>query len=240
MKIFLKSFFTIFLLYQLSVNAQDSQSRLSFSVSTGYGSFNMHHLKELNDEIESQLPFDVKSVDNFDPGFYFGASLQTIFCSRLLAGIIYQYYTTGSRIGQKDYSGYYTFDQIANGHFVGLEPGMILLNKKVITIAASVQGGALFSGIKMNEQLVVGEVENTDSQNLRAFSIAITPAVKASFPIIPPLRCSLSVGRMFDTGGEVHLPENRDAVLIINNSTVKTGWSGWRVAIELNINFINH
>jgi len=200
----------------------------------------MHHLKELNDEVESQLPFDVKSVDNFDPGFYFGGSLQTTFSSKVLLGIVYQYYTTGSRIGQKDYSGYYTFDQIANGHFVGLEPGVIVLNKKAISIAASVQGGALFSGIKLNEHLVVGETESTDSQNLRAFSIAITPTVKASIPIIAPLRCSLSLGRMIDTGGELHLPENKDAVLIINNSNVKTGWSGWRIAVELNINLLNH
>ncbi len=107
MKIYLKFFFTLFLLSQLSVNAQVSPGRLSFSVSTGYACFNMHHLKELNDEIESQLPFSVKSVDNFDPGFYFGGSIQTIFFSKVLVGIIYQYYTTGSRIGQKDYSGYY-------------------------------------------------------------------------------------------------------------------------------------
>ncbi|MFZ0283132.1 MAG: hypothetical protein WAL29_15890 [Bacteroidales bacterium] len=200
----------------------------------------MHHLKELNDEIESQLPFSVKSVDNFDPGFYFGGSIQTIFYSKVLVGIIYQYYTTGSRIGQKDYSGYYAFDQITNGHFVGLEPGMIVFNKKVICIAAFVQGGALFSGIKMNEDLIVGEINNTDSRNLRAFSIAITPTVKASIPIIHPLRCSLSLGRMIDTGGEVHLPKNKDAVLMINNSKVKTGWSGWRMAIELNINLMNH
>jgi hypothetical protein len=235
MKTYLKFIFTLILLSQLSGNAQVSPARLSFSVSASYGSFNMEHLKDINEELVRQLPFNVKSVDNFNPRFYFDGSLQTTLFSKMVLGINYQYYTTGSRIGQKDYSGHYTFDLIANGHYAGLEPGVILSNKKVICIIASVKCGALFTGIEMNEDFEVGEIKSTDFQDLKAFSIGITPTIKATIPIIRPLRCSLSLGRMIDTGGKLHLPDDKDAVLMINNSKVKTGWSGWRIAIELNI-----
>jgi len=37
-----------------------------------------------------------------------------------LPGIDYRYNSTGSRIGQRDYSGFYTFDQIVSAHFPGI------------------------------------------------------------------------------------------------------------------------
>lgn len=226
----------IALLSSLYASAQNGSGRLNFSAYAGYATYEMNKLKEINNLTEKLLPFEVKNVNNFDPGFYFGGSLQTLILSNIYLGLIYQYYTTGSRIGQKDYSGFYAFDQRMNGHLVGVEPEIILTNKKEFSISSSVQVGALFSEIKMNEYLLVGEIKNQDYKTFSAFSIVIYPSVKISVPIYRRIRCLLSFGRMFDTSGKVHLSNDKNALLLIDDTKVKTGWSGWRITTGLTMN----
>jgi hypothetical protein len=43
---------------------------------------------------------------------------------------------------------------------------------------------------------------------------------------------------MFDTGGYLHLSDNKDAVLQVNDEKVKTGWSGWRIVVGVDLNII--
>jgi hypothetical protein len=239
MKPFLNLYFTIILLSSLSINAQTKLNRLNFSVYTGSASYTMDNLKSINSYNASILPFNLKTINNFNPGFYFGGSLQTRIFPDIFLVIFYQYHTTGSRIGQKDYSGYYTFDQIVNGNLVGIEPGINIVSKEAFNISSSIQVGALFSTIEMNEDRVVLGVENQASQDLSAFSIVISPSVKLSVPVFKSVDCFFSLGAMYDTGGTIHLPDKKDAVLVIDGAQVKTEWSGWKIAIGLKINIMN-
>jgi hypothetical protein len=240
MKIYLKSIFALFLLTQVNVSAQSITDRIDFSINAGYGSFNMQQLKDINDYQKELLPFDVMRINNFDPGFYFGGSLKTRVLPEVTVGVFYQYLTTGSRLGRKDYSGYYVFDQIADGHFTGLEPEITVLNNKPVCLAIAVQAGVLFSGLKMKNNLKLGDSENTDLQKLRASSVALAPVLKISSPVYHSLRIFLSAGGMIDTGGKLHLPGKKDAVLLLNDEKVKTNWSGWRINIGLNLNLVNN
>lgn len=220
----------------LNASSQVSKGRLDFSSLAGYATYDMANMKEMNRLTQKSLPFDVINVNNFDPGYYFGGSLRTWLLSNATIGLFYQHYSTGSRIGQKDYSGIYTFDQILDCDLVGLEPEFIFLNKKRFGISSAVQAGALFSKINMKEYLKVGETITHDNQNLSAFSIVVCPSLKLSVPVINPIGLFISVGSMIDTGGKVHRFGNKDAVLTAGGDKVKTGWSGWRLSSGMKIN----
>ena len=86
-----------------------AHSQVSFRVYGGLATFKMDDLKDLNALVEESVPFDISNVDNFDPGFYFGASAHTALFSNLIVGLSYQYSTTGSRIGHKGLFGILQF-----------------------------------------------------------------------------------------------------------------------------------
>jgi hypothetical protein len=48
---------------------------------------------------------------------------------------------------------------------------------------------------------------------------------------------TISLGYMYDTGGKVHLKNDKDAVIRINDSKVETGWTGLRITAGLRFDF---
>jgi hypothetical protein len=220
-------------LFPVIVSGQMAYGKLDVSGYAGYATYKMEMLKELNQSIEESLPFDVKSVNNFDPGFYFGASVQSRLSRRFSFGLVFQYHTTGSRFGQKDYSGSYTFDQIANCYLAAVRAEISILDKESYTLSASVTSGALFTGLDIYESFILFETEHNTSASFSAVSAAIYPEVNFSVPVTHRFIWFLSIGRMFDTGGKFHLSDNKDAVLKVNEKAVNTGWSGWSISTGL-------
>jgi hypothetical protein len=211
-------------------------SQVSLQVYGGLATFKMDGLKDLNALAEESVPFDISNVDNFDPGFYFGASAQTALFSNLMVGLSYQYNTTGSRIGIKDYSGYYNFDQIVNGHLLGIEPGVIMTETPKYRLIFTIMSGALFTTIKTEEVLSVSGQTEEDQEYMSAFSIPVYPSINLSVPVKDFISGYFSAGYMVDTGGKVHLKGNRDTVLNIDGYPVKTGWTGLRISAGLQVN----
>ncbi len=235
----MKNLFKIFLgllFLPVQLYPQEFPGKLDLNIYSGYATYNMEWFKILNQENSQALPFDAKTINNFDPGYFFGGSLKTRIFPKTIIGFFFQSYSTGSRQGLKDYSGIYTFDQIINGYVTGIEPEQILIKNKLLYVSASAQIGAMFSGVVIKENLTIGTEEQSDSYDLSAFSVTICPSVKLTFPVMSWIGCSLTAGRMFDTGGEVHLSGNKEGVLTVKNANVETGWSGWRISLGLNIN----
>ena len=232
------SVFAVLLSY--SVNAQDSPPKVYFTAFSGIATYKMDPLKKLNELTEENLPFPVRKINNFDPGFYLGGILQIPLFYNIELCLRYQYNTTGSRIGQKDYSGYYTFDQIVNGHLLGIEPEIIIDEKEHHRVSFSIMSGALFTTVKTEETLEVSGDKEQDSEYLSAFSVPVYPSLKLSVPVIIDwITGSFSLGYLFDTGGKVHLKDNRDAILMVDDKYIRTEWSGWRIALGLKFTLIN-
>lgn len=213
-------------------------SQVSFSAEAGFATYKMDQLKGLNDLQKQSLPFDVQTVDNFNPGIDIGTSAQVKVFSDVLLGICYQYNTTGSRIGLRDYSGYYTFDQIVNGHFLGIGPEWIIDELKEYRISFSIMTGVLLTRIKMKETLSLSGEREQSSEYFSAFSIPVYPALKVSVPFKDWLDGFLTLGYLIDTGGEVHLRSNSSAVLMNGDESVKTEWSGFRITAGLRFNLV--
>lgn len=220
----------IMFLYLLSVTSmmysQEVPPFFSFSFASGYGSYAMPDLKRINTVTSQNLPFRADDVNSFDPGPFFSVSVRyqnDVLC----AALGYQNYSTGSRIGLKDYSGIYTFDQIAGGHFAYFQPGLIFGNRYV-SVMPSVPVGLMFSSLRLEENLKVGDFESHDDLNVVAKSLIIEPSLNVNLSVLPFLSLTCGVGWMFDSGGKYHVKKHKEALLDIDGQ-VKSGWQGWRL-----------
>lgn len=229
----------ISLLLVTSVNAQPATDRLNMTVYYGFSTYDMGNLKKINKLTADLLPFQINQIDDFDPGFYFGTSVQTRIFSRFFLGVNYQYYSTGSRIGQKDYSGYYSFDQIITGHLFSLEPGFTILKRGYLEFSSSLQIGMIFSDMEIIEKLVVQDFNDSFSQDFCATSFVLLPSVKITVPILHFGSIFVSTGGLFDLmGGRMHQPGSRGDVLYIGNSQATTGWGGFRASAGISVRLI--
>jgi len=208
-----------------------SPAQVSLGIAGGLATYQMNDLKTINTQQAKSLPFETVEVDNFDHGWYLHASLTTKISEEFLLGLVYRYHSTGSRIGQRDYSGFYTFDQIVSAHFLGIEPEVMLVKHKFLEISLSLVTGLNFSSWELKQVLSLKGREEKESESLVALSVPFNPSFNLYVPILTRLSAKISVGYLMDTGGKLHLKGNRDAVLILENEPVKTGWSGFRIAV---------
>jgi hypothetical protein len=209
----------------------------SFGVFGGLGTYKMDNLKEINNLQAMSLPIKPVTVDNFNPGLYLGASFNNKLSKYLLFGLNYQFNSTGSRIGQKDYSGYYAYDQIVNGYFFGIEPEVIIKKTNSIMISVSIVTGTSFTSLEIKEVISISGQEEKNSESFTAVSFPLYPAVKLSKPFSNNISGTVSLGYLYDTGGVFHLEGQKNAIIRINDIPVKTGWTGFRITAGLRFYF---
>ena len=232
MKRLINKFWLILLLIPVDIFPQ-----VSYSLYVGVGTYGMADLKEINRQQALNLPIETIKVDNFNPGFFPGISANTELSEYLSLGFYYQYYTTGSRIGQRDYSGYYAFDQIVNGHFISLAPEFLIEESDFISVSFVLQAGFIFSSMKIKETLSLSGQTQSDSETFAAGSFSVLPEVKACIPVYKMISGIASIGYFYDSGGKIHLKGNHKAVVHLNDSPVKSGWSGFRVSLGIRFDF---
>ena len=215
--------------------AQETGGVLTYSFELGYSTFDMSDLKKLNELTVKVLPFDTKRVNNFDPHLNFNGTLNINISGSIKMGLIFNYLTTGSRLGQKDYSGYYVLDQILNGYMIGAGPEIILGGIKKSEVSLSLFPAVLYTNARISENILVGSYNNKDSYSLSSSSFVIYPCLKFLFPLKEYLAVHFAAGALFDTGGKFHLKDDRKALININNNPARTGWSGLRVGVGIDI-----
>jgi hypothetical protein len=224
MKAILASLAFTLLLLPLNGNAQ-----ISLEITGGVATYRMIDLKSINTLQSGSLPFETVVVNNFDPGGFINAGINLQLKDDFMLGFIYCYNSTGSRIGQKDYSGYYTFDQVISGHFLCLVPESILSWRKRLGVTLSLAAGLNLTNWKMSQILTVQGLKNEENQSLVASSMNFTPAINLYVPVFKSISVKLSAGYLIDTKGKLHVKGYSDAVLTYKNEAIKTGWSGFRM-----------
>lgn len=224
-----KLFFLIIILgLTFCVAAQESRPKLKLGVFGGFATYSFEKLEDMNDEVMNQLPFDVALIDNFPSRFYFGGNVLIRVASWYSVGPAYEFHSTGSRVGAKDYSGSYHFDQILSTHQLGIENEIRISGETKTAVFLNLSGGVNFSTWKMEEILTVGEEKQEDKYEYDAIKPFVYPEVKISYPVYKDFSAFAKAGYLFDLGGKYHLSGNKDF-----QSTVKIPWSGFRVSLGL-------
>ena len=216
-----------------AVYSQDEKSFLKLGFTGGYGGYTFEKLEDINDAVISQLPFDAAVIDNFPSRFYFGGAALVRIAKWYWSGPSYQYHSTGSRVGAKDYSGSYHFDQILSAHQLGIENEIRISKSLKTRVFLDISGGVNFSTWKMEEVLAISDESEEDQSDYVAVKPFVFPALKISYPVYKNFSVVAQAGYLFDLGGKYHISGNKDY-----KSALKIPWSGFRasVGIEYEIN----
>jgi len=215
------------------LSAQEiSEKDFRIGITGGFGQYIQTDLKKLNKDIQAQLSFKTDQVADFPVNFFWGAYLLIRLAPDLYLGPSYQFHTTGSRLGLKDYSGSYTFDQILSCHSVGVQ-----IEKSVISSGKfifSVNGicGVNISAWEIIEDLIVGTQEKKSSTRFLAHRPFIYPAVKLEYPLIRFLSVSLSGGYSIDLFGAY----KSDTPNVVKSDMVAK-WTGLRASLSIDYTF---
>ena len=221
-------FLIIILVLVFTTTAQESRPKLKLAAFGGFATYSFEKPEDINDEVINQLPFDVAVIDNFPSRFYFGGNVLIRLADWYSVGPAYEFHSTGSRVGAKDYSGSYHFDQILSTHQLGIENEVRISGKTKTAVFLNLSGGVNFSGWKMEEILTVGEDKQEDKSEYSAIKPFVYPSVKLTYPVYKEFLVFAKAGYLFDLGGKYHLSGNKDF-----QSTVKIPWSGFRVSLGL-------
>ena len=221
----------ILLIYQDLLQAQEiSKSNFSIGITAGIGKYFQSDLKEINSDVANQLSFETTLIDNFPSTFFLGVHLAYKKSPRFYFGPDYQFHTTGSRLGYKDYSGSYSYDQILSCNSIALKIENFLFKTGVTLFGLSMTSGVNLSNWKIIEKVTVGKQIESSLTKLFAVRPFIYPSIKLKYSIIEFLSISMAAGYSIDLGGKYRIKYPDKSTFDL---TAK--WTGPRV--ELNIDY---
>jgi hypothetical protein len=208
--------------------AQDNLPKLKIGGFAGFATYSFESLENLNKEVKGQLPFQTAVIDNFPVRISFGGHVLVRITSWYAVGPAYEFHSTGSRIGERDYSGSYHFDQIVSAHQLGLENEIRIIRGLKPALYLDISGGVNFSSWKMEEVLKISDESIEDRNEYDAIKPYVFPALKINYPVYRNLSVFARAGYLFDVGGKYHLSGNKDY-----QSALKIPWTGFRAAVGL-------
>jgi len=221
----------ILLICQDLLRAQElSKSNDSVGVTAGIGKYFQSDLKEINSSVSNLLNFEARLTDDFPPTFFWGVHLTYKVSPRFYFGPDYQFHTTGSRLGYKDYSGSYSFDQILSCNSIALKIENLLSRKAITSFGLGMTSGINLSSWKMIEKVTIGKQIESSLTRLFAVRPFIYPSINLKHSIIDALAISIAAGYSIDLGGKYRIKSPYKST-----SDLIAKWTGPRV--ELNIDY---
>ncbi|MCG6191083.1 hypothetical protein [Maribellus maritimus] len=209
-------------------SVQKNSLKIKIGAYAGYAFYSFENLESLNEQVISQMPFEVTVMDDFPARLFFGGEILIEIADWYSVGPSYEFHSTGSRVGAKDYSGTYHFDQILSTHQLGIENELRILNGIQPAVFINLAGGVNLSSWKMEEELELAEEVQTDDNDFVAVKPFVYPSLKLEYPVYQNIYVFGKAGYLFDVGGKYHLSGNKDY-----ESTLKVPWSSFRISFGL-------
>ena len=201
---------------------------LKFGVSGGIAFFEEKDLKKMNADLIQTLPFEVNTIDNFPPYPSYGGYILTSVGAGIFIGPSYQYYTSGSRLGAKDYSASYRFDQIISAHSLGLQAELRVLKMQDMGLFIENTFGVHLARWKMEEYFKMDEQVENSVYKFKAIKPFIYPCIKFSSPITANIGIAVKGGYSFDLFGKFKLESDPKI-----KSDKNVSFSGARLTVAL-------
>jgi len=185
-----KIILSFFILLSMKLSAQFDPDKIKIGAQAGYTFFEQKDLRSVNRTIKDQLPFTTDIIDDFQPFFYFGVYSQYKLFNRFSIGPAYEYHYGGSRLGAKDYSATFSYDQYINSHQVGLKLDCALLSAVRMVLNFEITSGINITKWKTDMNLEIGDdglFSERQMMNFKGHSWNISPAVKLGYYVIPEI-----------------------------------------------------
>jgi hypothetical protein len=150
-------------------------------------------------------------------------------------GLIYEYHYNGSRLGTKDYSGVYSFDQYLNTNQIGLKVDYSMISIDRIVLKTGVNVGANLTNWETISNLELGnngEYSAYRSISLVGLSWSISPSFKFGYKIIKNAYLFGCLDYSFELFKKYHSVGPNDI-----NLSQKPDWNGfkWSLVLEFSL-----
>ncbi len=219
---------------------EGAHSQAVFFVKGSYNSFSMSDLKNLQNELLSDLtgigvPATATEAYPGYLGFQFGllVPVQVLEKETIFVGGFGEFTSTGGRIHYKDYSGEVRADQIAKGYSFG---GIIELKRNYSDILdVEYQFSLRLVKSKLNNTFFtqIGNATQIEQPSFSSFSFGAEPGITPSMNF-GGFRAGLSLSYLFCLPTSLEYDSYANAYLINKNKEkVTIDWSGPRVGIVL-------
>jgi hypothetical protein len=225
-RVILSIIFLLTGLQTILAQPDETQHMLKFGIFGGAFYSNENDLKQLNTDVVKSLPFNVRTINDFPPYFSYGGYVLCVLSPKFSIGSSYQFYTTGSRLGAKDYSGIYSFDQIISAHSLGILTELMMIKSEKSVVYFETTVGFHLANWKMEENYNISGQEENSKEKLIAMKPFIYPGLKCSIPITSSFGIAVKAGYSFDLAGKFR-PESNPKV----KSNTKVSFSGPRLTI---------
>lgn len=209
---------------------------IAAGINIGYATFNLGDLKEFQQELSAQYPFDAHIVESFPGYLNFSASILFV-KPTYYYGVIVGHTSTAGRLSYSDYSGSFTSDQLVGINSIGTSFALNLTKKEKTNIFLGGQTSFNFNNLVFNETIIIGDTKDTNTVSFRSVNFALTPFIEVQ------QRVNNLVLR-FNVGGEIQVPgdltsqENNEVYLVnSSNEKVKFNASGLRMNIGIAYSF---
>ncbi len=204
-----------------------------FGIQTGIGFYNMKGLKRLNSTVFKSLPFQAMVISDYPPYFYYKPALLMAF-KKLRFGLQASFYSTGSRISSKDYSGEYLFDTktycIVPSAYIDFLLFTFFSKYKLSLFS---EGGITFSGLNLKEQLTVSNQDITNSSySFQSQNYYVEPGVKFRRSIYKSISLELNASYFFQFGNSV-FESDKGEILNDGKRAIGPDWSGLRFGMSI-------
>ena len=173
----------LFLLLALTASGQEPVT-IKVGFISGFDFYKQPGLRARNQYTINNTPFGVKIIDDFVPRPVVGSYIQYVLTSRFMVGPEYAYHYTGSRIGARDYSGLFSFDQYVKVHQLGFKFDYSVMKRNHSSVKLEMSTGAGFTTWEMKSDLELGEnLENVEKNaaSLKGISWYTRPALQYQF-----------------------------------------------------------
>lgn len=228
-------FLLFFILSSIQLSAQFKLNKIKVGILSGYAFYGQEDLTSVNQSVIKSLPFEVSTINDFDPVFFFGAySLYGVF-GHFSLGPAYEYHYIGSRLGAKDYSGTFSYDQFVHTHQAGLKVDYSLITLSRTVFNVEIYAGANFTYWKIISNLQLGnngEYSEHYQNRFKGLSWNISPAFKIEHKLFSQVYLLGAVSYSYDLKKKYHNLQN------MNLDVLKTpDWKGLKLSLGLEFNF---
>jgi hypothetical protein len=214
---------------------------LKIGIQSGLEYSSMIELHDLNLLFKSAVPFDTKLVADFPPYWYYQPMIKIAF-KKIGVGLEYSYYSTGSRISGKDYSGEYRLDMRINKKSPGIFIEYYLFSKQNVGFWLYSGGGMLFTSLCIEENLVVNNINNiNDSYNFKSKNYYLQPEFIIAVYPWNSFEFEFNVAYLVQVGkGTFYNEKDKNQVLanMVTGNPIKPGWNGLKIGMTVNYTLI--
>lgn len=232
--------FLITLLLLISFVRANSQ-KLSFGFQTGIGTYSMRGLKNINNMVPQDLPFETKLTADFPAYFYYRPSV-LIRYNDFDLGIVYSFQSTGSRVSSKDYSGEYRFDMKVKSSAPGIYGDLKISGEDIFNFNIYTIIGPSFSNLETKEYFKVADTLLTNAAyKFKAQNYFVETGVNFLIPV-KAFSFAVNLGYLIQFGEQSFYTGNNKKNILYDaktQSAVKPEWNGMRVGISVLYNLNN-